>query len=276
MARRVHTIDDGRDCLEDSRTDSGIIEGDQHARRVAVAGKAPTLLSRQPACSRRTLLATLASAPLLAACAAAKPNPRTPVASRPLIYVALGASDAVGVGAAGPTESWVADLARKLPAGSRLIDLGVSGETLHRALTDELPIALDSHPDLVTIWLVVNDFNARVALPQYAADLETMLTALQKQTHAHVVIANVPDLALLPAYAGIQRAALSAEVDRWNAVIARQAAAHGAILVDLLSTWKELANHPNYVGSDGFHPSAAGYARLADIFYAVIAAHHLT
>lgn len=198
-----------------------------------------------------------------------------PPRARPLVYVALGASDAVGVGAAGPSESWVADFYRKLPAGSRVVDLGISGERLHQALTDELPVAVDAKPDLVTIWLAVNDINDRVSPDSYAQDLNTLLTTLQEYTHARVLIGNVPDLSLLPVYAGIDPKALTAAVSQWNSIIARQAVQHGATVVDLYGSWKDLAAHPEYVGIDGFHPSPEGYQRLADLFYAVAQAQVL-
>ncbi len=204
---------------------------------------------------------------VLAACAPQSTAAPSAPSNKPLVYVALGASDAVGVGAGGPAESWVADLAHKLPAGSRLVNLGISGEKLQGTLVDELPVAVDAKPDLVTIWLAVNDINAHVAPQRYEQDLDTMLTTLQQQTHARIAVGNVPDLSLLPAYGGIDRATVKLEVDRWNAVIARQAAQHGATLIDLHASWKDLAAHPEYVGIDGFHPSADGYQRLADIFY---------
>jgi lysophospholipase L1-like esterase len=70
----------------------------------------------------------------------------------------------------------------------------------------------------------------------------------------------------------IPRGDLAAEVARWNAAIARQAERHGALLVDVHSQWTELAAHPEYVSADGFHPSAAGYQRLAELFYLTLQA----
>ena len=207
----------------------------------------------------------------LVACAPQSATPSSGAGQKkPLVYVAIGASDAVGVGAGGPEESWVGDLARKLPPGSRLVNLGISGEKLQGALVDELPVAVDANPDLVTIWLAVNDLNARVTAESYERDLDAMLSALQRQTHAHVVIGNVPDLSLVPAYGGIDHTALAQEVDRWNAIIARQAALHGATVVDIHASWTDLAAHPEYVGIDGFHPSVEGYQRLADLFSATL------
>src|SRR5581483_2742600 len=117
----------------------------------------------------------------------------------PITYVALGASDAVGVGSNKPgSQGYVPLIANHLPKGSRLINLGVSGIKLHRALQEELPLALSTSPQLVTIWLVANDFVAGVQYNDYMQDLETLLKQLRGGTHARIVMANVPDLTRLP------------------------------------------------------------------------------
>src|SRR5581483_6567108 len=55
----------------------------------------------------------------------------------PITYVALGASDAVGVGSTQPgSQGYVPLLATRLPKGSRLVNLGISGIHLHSALTE--------------------------------------------------------------------------------------------------------------------------------------------
>jgi lysophospholipase L1-like esterase len=180
--------------------------------------------------------------------------------------VAIGASDAVGVGAANPeTDSWVPRFGARLGPGVRIVNLGVSGSTLSQALREQLGPALDAQPDVVTVWLAVNDLNARVPLEQYAADLDTLLGQLDS-AHARVLVGNVPDLAALAAYRGLDPTTVGAEVDRWNAVIAAATARHGDTLVDLHAHWQEIAEHPEYLSSDGFHPSSAGYQALADVF----------
>lgn len=184
---------------------------------------------------------------------------------RRLTYVALGASDSVGVGASSPdTENWPAVLHRKLPAGSRLVNLGVSGSLIRQALDQQLPVALDTDPDLITIWLAVNDYGARVPLPRYAADLDLLLSTLRATTRAAILVGNVPDLGVLPVAARFDLR----DIERWNRAIAELARRHGAVLVDLRPIWQEIAQHPEYISSDGFHPSTTGYQRLADVFYA--------
>src|SRR5215831_9081424 len=118
-------------------------------------------------------------------------------------YVAIGASDAVGVGAANPeTDGWVPRFGARLGSNVRVVNLGVSGSTLSQALQEQLGPALDARPDVVTVWLAVNDLNAQVPLERYTSDLDTLLGQLQT-THARVLVGNVPDLAALAAYRGI-------------------------------------------------------------------------
>src|SRR4051794_29962122 len=215
---------------------------------------------------RRLLLALPALILTGAACGnatSAQPAPR------PLTYVAIGASDSAGVGASVPDQdSWPAVLQRKLPSGSRLVNLGISGSLLHQAVDQQLPIALDSKPDLVTVWLAVNDYTARVPLEQYIADLDTVLGQLREKTSAAILVGNIPDMRSLPSAGRFDLR----DVDRWNAAIDEAAHRHEVTLVDLRLTWREVADHPEYISSDGFHPSTLGYQRLADVFYASAAA----
>jgi lysophospholipase L1-like esterase len=186
--------------------------------------------------------------------------------ARPVTYVAIGASDAVGIGASDPeTQGWVPRFGTRLGQNVHVVNLGVSGSTLAQALDEQAGPAVDAQPDVVTVWLAVNDLTARVPLNTYAANLDTLLGDLDT-THARVLVGNVPDLSSLGAYRGIDPAPLRAEVDRWNAVIADTTARHGDTLVDLFSRWQEVAQHPEYLSADGFHPSTEGYQKLADVF----------
>lgn len=218
----------------------------------------------------RFLLISLSLCMAAAACGWARPSAPS-AAPRPLTYVAIGASDSVGVGATAPeAEGWVPVLVSHLPPDSRLVNLGVSGTLLQQALDQQLPVALDSDPDLVTVWLAVNDLNARVPLSRYGDELDRLLGALRERTHAAILVGNVPDLARVPVYQQLDPRRVEREVDRWNQTIAEVVARHGAELVDLHTGWRELAEHPEYVGRDGFHPSSEGYRRLADIFLDVL------
>jgi lysophospholipase L1-like esterase len=234
----------------------------------------------------------LAAVLLLAGCsggtsvASPQPSP-TPTVKPTVIYVALGASDAIGVGADNPnTQGYVPRIIARLPKGiSAALNLGVNGILIHDALSQELPDALAAHPTLVTVWLIGNDFKACTPLNHYVADLDALLTQLHDHTQAQVFVGNVPDMSVLPAlrgggvfaagpcFKGLTTDGMRAMAQQWDAIINPLVARHGDVLVDLFNS--DLASHPEYISAaDGFHPSSAGYARLADLFWAQISAHH--
>ncbi|MBA2681356.1 MAG: SGNH/GDSL hydrolase family protein [Ktedonobacteraceae bacterium] len=186
-----------------------------------------------------------------------------------LTYVAIGASDTFGYGTEDPaTQSWPFDLAHRLGSDVHLVNLGIPGIDVHQALDLELPVALDAHPDLVTVWLAVNDLVDKVPLKSYREDLDTLFTRLQTAApHARIVVANVPDLTFVPRFRTTDQAALRKQVSDYNSVITDLVQSHHVILIDLYTQWQALATHPEYISADGFHPSALGYAQLAEIFY---------
>jgi acyl-CoA thioesterase I len=196
-------------------------------------------------------------------------------ASRPVVYVAIGASETVGVGADHPaTQSWVADLARDLPRGSRLLNLGKSGALLAYGVQHELPAAIAGKPDLVTVWMAVNDINGRVPPALYRQQLDTLLNALQHRTHAAVYVGNVPDLTIMPLYSSLDKGALLAVVKVYNGIISSVAKAHHASVIDLFTqTRRTLPTHPEFLSGDGFHPSTAGYASIAALWWQEIKVH---
>lgn len=199
-----------------------------------------------------------------------------PGGTSPVIYAAIGASDGVGLGATNPaSENWAADLARNLPSGSQLINLGKSGALLSYGLQQEMPQAIAAHPDLVTVWMAVNDLNARVQPATYSQQLDTLIATLRSQTHAAIYVGNVPDLTLLPLYRSIDKAQLTALILAYNQAIAQVVAARKATLIDLYGeSQRTIPAHPEYVSADGFHPSTAGYADLAGYWWGIIHSGH--
>src|SRR5229473_8351846 len=155
----------------------------------------------------------------------------------PITYVALGASDAVGVGSNQPgSQGYVPLIATHLPKGSHLVNLGISGIRVHEALTEELPIALATSPNLITIWLVANDFVGGVSYTDYIHDLNTLHAQLRASTHASLFLADLPDLTRLPALSSLnatQKARMLQQIQRWNAGIATLASQYNVTLVDL-------------------------------------------
>jgi lysophospholipase L1-like esterase len=191
-----------------------------------------------------------------------------------VVYVAMGASDALGVGSDRPqAQGYVPLIASKLPRGSRTINLGINGIHLHQALKLELPQALNTQPQLITIWLVANDFATGTPDDDYMQDMRSLLKQLRTGTQARIVMANLPDLTQLPCYNSLSasdRAQMRQSTEKWNVRIGQIAAQYQVTIVDLYGSGSEITAHPQYISTDGFHPSAAGYSRLAHYFWSGI------
>ncbi len=226
--------------------------------------------------------------------AAAVPHVSPP--GTPVTYVAVGASESAGIGADDPArDAWPQVFFRTaLPRAATLVDLGAPGATVADALRLELPEARRVHPDLVTVWLNVNDLVHGVPPEQYQFRLTKLLRSLRDGGRTPVLVANTPPLDRLPRLLQCQPFAPIAtpeggcdrsrrlpisEVDlavqRYNDAIARAASATGAFVVDL-HAWGESVNRSGdlsrYVGTDGWHPSTYGYRQIAGMFAKAYAA----
>jgi lysophospholipase L1-like esterase len=234
---------------------------------------------------------------LLSACSPG-PTARTAAVALPgagdgptVVDVAVGASETVGAGtqdrlrSAWPQVLYLTTLQR----GAVFYNFGIPGATVAQALTAELPPALAVHPDLVTVWLNVDDLLAGVPPAQYEILLTHLVHALRRDGHTRVLVANTPWLDQLPAYlaclpdppmtaapcglTGMSApppAAVNALVDAYNAAIARVVVREGAELVDLHAFGEVPTLHPEYVSDDGFHPSESGHVAIAAAFAAVL------
>lgn len=217
--------------------------------------------------------ATAASTPPATAEAAGSPDHQR-------VYVAVGASETVGVGARRPAaEAWPRVLHERALRDARYVNVGVSGSTVGEALTAQLPLALAADPDVVTVWLAVNDITHLVPVESYEQQLRTLVHALRRDGRTEVLVGNVPAVQDLPAYrdclsgaAGSgSRCALPvvppeeqvvATVEAFNAAVARVVRAEGAVLVDV-SHGRDLTR---LTSADGFHPSTKGHQLVARTF----------
>ena len=197
------------------------------------------------------------------------------------LYVAVGASDAVGVGARRPRrEAWPRLVHRQAFAEARFVNLSVSGATVASALAEQAPRAARLRPDIVTVWLVVNDIVAGVPVDTYEARLDELVGRLRRGGATRVVVANCPYLDRLPAYllwrsVGVLPDPIEANriVDTYNAAIGRAVERHGATLVDLRAAGlaaRRAGTEPGLFAADGFHPSTAGHRALAAAFTAAL------
>ena len=240
-------------------------------------------------------LAALTVAALAAACTGGSGDDAAPAlpAGPAITYVAIGASETVGVGTDDPIrEAWPQVFYRAaLPTTAVFVNLGIPGATVADALDRELPQALDLEPDLVTVWLNVNDMVDGISPSDYEARLDTLLSGLRRGGRTRVLVANTPPLDRLPAYlacrpdpppdappclVGINLPppdALETAIDAYNRAIERAAEGNGAEVVDLHAVAlaaRAAGTEDELVSADGFHPSAEGAIVVAEAFAATL------
>ena len=202
----------------------------------------------------------------------------------PVVYVALGASETVGVGTRDPVrDAFPQQLFQHLGHTAVMFNFGLPGETTAGAVKDELPGALAVRPTLATVWFNVNDLVAGVASDDYEARLDEIVAGL-RGAGARVLLANTPHLDRLPAFLACEPnppegsvkcplgslalapGLVDAKVQAYNAAVAQVAQRNGATLVDLYAAGEVADLHPEYVSGDGLHPSAEGAAAIAAAF----------
>jgi lysophospholipase L1-like esterase len=233
---------------------------------------------------RRRLLPILLLAPILAlaSCNAVEPDPvveRPPRAPQPLTYVSLGDSLAVGVGASDPREDgyaplYRARLERETERETRLVQLGVSGETSESFLRrdGDRPSQLDRARGVlrrnpgatVTLSLGGNDLLRVVnsshsgrlaAVGRYGRNLDRILASLRSTSDP------APRIIVLTLYNPAPGPVTAPWVGRLNAEIRRSAREHGASVapVDRIFEGRESEYARPY---EDIHPTDKGYRAL--------------
>jgi lysophospholipase L1-like esterase len=204
---------------------------------------------------------------VLAACAGSRPEP-----PKTIIYLALGASDAAGIGAEPITRGYVFRIADDLDRRVDevvLANLGVPG-----ADTEQVGEALDLflvspvEPNLVTVWTGANDLVQAADVDDFEDEVEDIFDGLRDRTDGVIAAANIPDLTELPRFRNDPDDDVTRErIEAFNEAIAEQAEDYDVLLVDLYS---QPVEDDLVSDADGFHPNNAGHREIAEHFLSVI------
>ena len=150
-----------------------------------------------------------------------------------------------------------------------LINRGISGNKVADLEARFTVDCLDHAPDLVTIYVGVNDAWHRFTRGEHVTDdsFEQGCRNLLEQLSARVP--DAPVMMIVPFVADIdeQAARVHSDLDGKVAIIRRLAAEHGHRIVDLeqvLATAYEAGHTPATLAEDGVHPTPAGHRLIAD------------
>lgn len=171
-----------------------------------------------------------------------------------LVWVVLGDSAAVGVGAASVEETYVARVAERVAAETgrpvRVVNLAVSGATAQDVLADQLPLMPSTGVDAVTCVVGGNDVTwaLRFRVGRFAAPLE----AIARRLPAGATLGLVPTFRVPPFEGRVRRA---------NVAVREIAARHGLGVADLHTATRRtsLKHQVSRLARDLFHPNGAGY-----------------
>lgn len=204
-------------------------------------------------------------------CSGSSDSPSSPSTPGGTVYAALGASDAVGVGASPLSAGYVFLLADRIAGvrgGVDLKNLGIPGARIDRFLNPMLPQAVEADPEIITVWTGSNDLIAGMSPEAFGAQLNTLLSDLRNRTGAQIFVGDLVDLTQAPRFRDNPDSNVTrSRIDAFNVRIRSAAAASGAALVRLSS----LPLDDSLFATDGFHPSNEGHTRLADAFWGEIA-----
>lgn len=188
-------------------------------------------------------------------------------------YVAIGDSYSIGEGAS-PNESWPAVLTRHLNEKGLQVDLVANpsrtGWTTQQAIDHELPVFVQSKPDVATLQIGVNDWvqgvDEETFRKRFALLLDRMLEVLSRKDRLLVV--TIPDFSAAPSGSTYARGRdISEGLARFNKVIAEEAARRSLRVVDVFMLSKRMLGDSSLVASDGLHPSAKEYAEWEKIIF---------
>jgi len=203
----------------------------------------------------------------------ARPTMTTGNRASPLVYVALGDSTGIGLGArdgGGYVDQLFARIEQKRP-GSTLLNLSVAGATTADVINRQITQLDGTRATLVTICIGVNDLLRGREAKQFAENYETLVAKL-RQPGRLIVITTLPDVASAPEMQGIADDSLRSRLEQFNKAIEAIAGRHGVPLADLYKLSGEMVgSRPEFFSSDGLHPSDMGYARWTEAIWPVIA-----
>ncbi|HEX8473061.1 MAG TPA: SGNH/GDSL hydrolase family protein [Pyrinomonadaceae bacterium] len=179
----------------------------------------------------------------------------------PVVYMALGDSTCLGVGARkdGGYAARILTRIRQARPESQLINLCRAGATANTVLREQTNQKDSVHPTLITLSVGGNDLIRGVEEGAFAEKFEEIVLRL-KEFGVPIVVTNLPDISLAPALPASMREDVRRRAIVFNARIGEIAKRHGLLSVDLYGMSREvIPAHPEFFSTDGFHPSDAGY-----------------
>ncbi len=242
---------------------------------VAATVTALTVTSAVQVSRARRRYGSATTQPMATDLLALPPDP-TLADGRPIELLAVGDSGMAGVGVTDPTDALPSQIATRVAAHIgrpvHVVSHARAGARTHDVLSD--PLAPGSgRPDVVVLLIGTNDVIHLTPLGQLADDTTKLLARLHL-IGAPVVMCSLPEFGAMRAVPWLPRSAVALRAIAVRR-IHRRAVLELAGAVDLVDVrahvGPEFVHDATLMSADRFHPSAAGYSRIADALAPAVA-----
>lgn len=192
------------------------------------------------------------------------------IIKRPLRYLALGDSYTIGQSVSS-LERWPRQLVDSLEKYGVEIDsfrvIARTGWRTDNLLAEMNNSNLTNDFNLVSLLIGVNDQYQGLSAQSYSLEFDKAIRAaldLVQWQKSSVFVLSIPDYGYTP-FGESRQASISADIDNFNAVNKSITQAYGIAYYDITSISRLGLQIPEYVASDGLHPSGAMYTEWVKI-----------
>jgi lysophospholipase L1-like esterase len=192
--------------------------------------------------------------------------------------VALGDSYTIGTGLNDESQNFPSRLARRLTeeTGIEVVvtNLGVSGYTTTDLIREELPIARNARPELITILIGANDIVQGSEEAAYRTRLQQIYQRIKDLglPAARVLAISIPDFSALPGAAQFGSSShLLARVNAFNDIARAEADSRLFRFADITSISREARLGADWIAGDGLHPGPTQHQAFADHIWKEVA-----
>lgn len=188
-------------------------------------------------------------------------------ASEVFKYVALGDSLTAGIGVISPEQTLPYLVAKSLPKQNIILNnLGAPQSTTLTVLNSQINPALSVNPDLVTIFIGMNDLHNLQNPENFKTNYQQIISKLRAKSQAKIVLITLPYLGspktLLPPYNFL----MDWRTQQFNEVIKKLGEKSDLQIIDLYTPTKnQMQKDISMYSFDGFHPSEKGYKLWSEI-----------
>lgn len=180
-------------------------------------------------------------------------------------YLALGDSYTIGE-SVNENDRWPVQLSKKLNA----IGIAFSAPEIIAKTgwtTDELKTGIANqilnYPyDWVSLMIGVNNQYRNRPIENFKEDFETLIDlalSFNGNNKKRLFVLSIPDWGKMPFAKNRNQEQISREIDDFNQVIYEICALKEVLFIDITPLSRRVENHPEWIGSDGLHPSGLQY-----------------